>query len=99
MDHRDITVRLRATRADMIGTNDDRHYWDCHEAAREIERLREDNAHIWRSACESARLASEEVGKLKSRLRLADAVIRGSLLTDEERDVLKRLLERTETTA
>jgi len=36
----DITKRLRQTRAGMIGTDDERHYWDCHEAADEIERLR-----------------------------------------------------------
>jgi phosphoribosylaminoimidazole-succinocarboxamide synthase len=37
----DITTRLRQTRADMIGTPDEAHYWDCHDAAVEIERLRE----------------------------------------------------------
>jgi len=36
----DITTRLRQTRADMIGTDDEQHYWDCHDAAAEIERLR-----------------------------------------------------------
>ena len=36
----DIATRLRQTRADMIGTGDEQHYWDCHEAAAEIERLR-----------------------------------------------------------
>ena len=36
----DITRRLRQTRADMLGTDDEDHYWDCHEAAAEIERLR-----------------------------------------------------------
>jgi hypothetical protein len=36
----DITTRLRQTRADMLGTDDEQHYWDCHEAAAEIERLR-----------------------------------------------------------
>jgi hypothetical protein len=35
-----IVTRLRQTRADMIGTDDEDHYWDCHEAAGEIERLR-----------------------------------------------------------
>ena len=24
----------------MIGTDDEQHYWDCHDAAAEIERLR-----------------------------------------------------------
>ena len=36
----DIVERLRQTRADMLGTNDEQHYWDCHDAAAEIERLR-----------------------------------------------------------
>ncbi|NBW20150.1 MAG: hypothetical protein EBR82_70495 [Caulobacteraceae bacterium] len=37
----DIATRLRQTRADMIGTDDEQHYFDCHEAAAEIERLRQ----------------------------------------------------------
>ena len=37
---RDIVTRLRQTRANMIGTDDESHYWDCHDAAEEIERLR-----------------------------------------------------------
>jgi hypothetical protein len=36
-----IVARLRQTRADMLGTDDEDHYFDCHEAAAEIERLRE----------------------------------------------------------
>lgn len=36
----DIATRLRQTRADMIGADDEDHYFDCHEAAAEIERLR-----------------------------------------------------------
>lgn len=36
----DIVTRLRQTRADMIGTDDEQHYWDCHDAAAKIERLR-----------------------------------------------------------
>ena len=98
MQSDDIVGRLRETRANMLGTDDEQHYWDCQDAAREIERLREENSSTWKAACESVLLASKEVGKLKSRLRIADAAIRGSLLTDEERAVLKRLLERTETT-
>jgi hypothetical protein len=35
-----IARRLRQTRADMLGTADEDHYWDCHAAAQEIERLR-----------------------------------------------------------
>jgi hypothetical protein len=40
-DIEDIARRLRQTRADMIGTDDEQHYWDSHEAAGEIERLRQ----------------------------------------------------------
>ena len=39
-DTSDIATRLRQTRANMIGTDDEQHYWDSHEAAGEIERLR-----------------------------------------------------------
>ena len=35
----DIVSRLRQTRANMIGTPDEDHYWDCHDAATTIERL------------------------------------------------------------
>lgn len=30
---------LRRTRADMLGTDDEEHYWECHDAADEIDRL------------------------------------------------------------
>lgn len=40
MTPRDIPTRLRQTRANMLGTEDEQHYWDCHDAAAEIERLR-----------------------------------------------------------
>lgn len=36
----DIAIRLRKTRVNMIGTKDEAHYWDCVDAAIEIERLR-----------------------------------------------------------
>ena len=36
----DIVKRLRRTRATMLGTDDEQHFSDCHEAADEIERLR-----------------------------------------------------------
>lgn len=39
--NKDIVSRLRKTRADMIGTTDCDHYWDCHEAADTIEDLRQ----------------------------------------------------------
>jgi len=37
----DLAKELRRTRADMLGTDDEEHYWICHKAAEEIERLRE----------------------------------------------------------
>ena len=37
---RDIYDRLKSARADMLGTDDEQHYWDCHEAADVIARLR-----------------------------------------------------------
>lgn len=42
----DIIVRLRQTRADMIGTDDCDHYFDCHDAANEIEKLRDRIAEL-----------------------------------------------------
>lgn len=36
----DIVTKLRSTRATMLGTDDEQHYADCHDAAREIEWLR-----------------------------------------------------------
>jgi len=38
----DIATRLRQTRASMIGTDDEQHYWDCHQAADHIESLRQE---------------------------------------------------------
>ena len=35
----DIATRLRQTRANMLGTDDEQHYWDCHKAASHIELL------------------------------------------------------------
>jgi hypothetical protein len=34
-----IVVRMRQTRSNMIGTDDEEHYWDCQKAAEEILRL------------------------------------------------------------
>ena len=42
----DIVERMRKTRADMIGTEDEDHYFDCHDAANEIERLRAENERM-----------------------------------------------------
>jgi hypothetical protein len=57
----DIVTRLRQTRADMIGTDDEDHYVDCHEAAGEIARLR-----LWKALTdeerEAVKLAVKMVG-------------------------------------
>jgi hypothetical protein len=37
---------LRRTRADMLGTDDEKHYWDCHAAAAEIDRLEDKIAKL-----------------------------------------------------
>ena len=52
-----IVTRLRQTRADMIGTDDEDHYWDCHDAAAEIERLLLTDAEreAIREACDEGR--------------------------------------------
>ena len=55
----DITRRLRQTRADMLGTPDEDHYWDTHEAAGEIERLRQ-----WGRLTEEEREAVERAADL-----------------------------------
>ena len=53
----DIATRLRQTRANMIGTDDEQHYWDCYDAAAEIERLRLTDAEreAIREACDEGR--------------------------------------------
>lgn len=44
-----LARKLRSTRANMLGTDDEEHYWDCHDAAdalismaRELDNLRRD---------------------------------------------------------
>jgi hypothetical protein len=73
----DITTRLRQTRANMIGTDDEQHYFDCHEAAAEIERLRE---AIRRLAEQDATL-SVQGGSV--------TVTMDATLTDEEREAVR----------
>ena len=74
-----IVRRLRQTRADMIGTDDEQHYWDCHDAAAEIERLRLTDAE--REAVERA------VGFCECTT--------SPLPTSQQIVTLQRLLERT----
>jgi hypothetical protein len=73
----DITTRLRQTRADMIGTADEQHYWDCHEAAAEIERLR---------------TAIRRIAEQDATLSVCDGnvtVTMDATLTDEEREAIR----------
>jgi endo-1,4-beta-mannosidase len=42
----DLVSNLRRTRADMIGTDDEEHYWECHEAADRIEELEKSEASL-----------------------------------------------------
>jgi hypothetical protein len=71
----DITRRLRQTRADMLGTPDEDHYWDTHEAAGEIERLRQ-----WGRLTEEEREAVERAADLIDNKTFGDsATLRGLL--------------------
>ena len=56
----DIIVRLRQTRADMIGTDDCDHYFDCHIAANEIEKLRDRIAELESQLTKPPRVVSVE---------------------------------------
>jgi hypothetical protein len=56
-----IVNRLRQTRANMLGTEDEEHYWICHEAADELEGL---NLHAWNEAIETAAIIAENTKPL-----------------------------------
>ena len=43
---RDIASELRQTRANMIGTDDEDHYWTCQDAATLIDRLQAENSML-----------------------------------------------------
>ena len=60
---------LRRTRADMLGTDDEEHYWECHAAAAEIERLEAslNNDMFERMADEIDRL-EDEIERLRATL-------------------------------
>jgi predicted ATP-dependent serine protease len=74
----DIATRLRQTRANMIGTDDEQHYWDCHEAASHIELL------------EAAHKASgSALAVIDSGFQNAVAEIQRLRLTDAEREAIR----------
>jgi hypothetical protein len=80
-DIADIARRLRQTRADMIGTDDEQHYWDCHEAAHEIERLR---------------LAIRRLAEQDATLSVCEGnvtVTMDATLTDAEREAIELVAE------
>ena len=77
----DIVARLRQTRADMLGTDDEQHYWDCHDSADEIERL---HLAIRRLADQDATL-SVVGGNVIVEVECQDSSQGNCILTDEER--------------
>jgi hypothetical protein len=85
----DIATRLRQTRANMIGTEDEQHYWDCYDAAAQIERLRlRDGWNRLRYADEIERL------RLTDAEREAVAYYVGTGGPDAVDSTLRGLLER-----
>jgi hypothetical protein len=84
----DIVTRLRQTRADMIGTADEGHYFDCHEAAAEIARLR-----LWTTLTDAEREALERgIGSLDGVEDLsADATAMDAKAVATLRGLLKRM--------
>ena len=60
---------LRSTRADMIGTHDEEHYWHCHEAASYIEILLRARAADDRTITRQRK----EIEQLRSTLKALDA--------------------------
>ena len=76
-DKADIARRLRQTRANMLGTDDEQHYWDCVEAAAEIELL--EAAH---------RVSGSAVAVIHSGFQNAVAEIQRLRLTDAEREAV-----------
>ena len=81
-----IVTRLRQTRADMIGTDDEQHYFDCHKAAAEIERLRR-----WATLTDAERQAIAWFAEAGKPL----ALLTQSHNREQYRATLRGLLERT----
>jgi len=85
----DIVSRLRQTRADMLGTDDEQHYWDCHDAADEIERLRGDAA-VTRLRLDAAHAEIE-------RLRQSDRLQPIKIEVEQLRLAIRRLADQDAT--
>ena len=85
MSEIDIVKRLRQTRADMLGTADGQHYYDCHEAADEIDRLRAElagaNGRVHAAELHAAGIHTQR-----------DEAIRDRDAAAAERDELRELL-------
>jgi hypothetical protein len=65
-DFTDLIARMCQTRADMLGTQDEQHYHDCHAAARALEAQAQRIAELERECGITSRYAS----KLEDVLRL-----------------------------
>jgi hypothetical protein len=59
----------------MIGTDDEQHYWDCHDAATEIERLRAERNYWIR---QTMAFAEHSDNMRLSLLEPCGAILRGS---------------------
>lgn len=72
-------TNLRRTRANMLGTDDEEHYWQCHDAAKEIERLEaklveiKENGAAYMQAVDAMLAAAERDGLLKDKSPYAHA--------------------------
>ena len=62
---KDLIKRLRQTRANMLGTDDEKHYWTCHEAASEIEFFREKEAQYLDMLIRQAKTIKEQWRMIK----------------------------------
>ena len=92
----------------MLGTDDEQHYWDCHDAAEEIDRLRE---AIRRLADQDATLSvchgnvtvtmdTPLTDEERKAIHRAEARLRTAYVPDDETAAtLRGLLDRTQDAA